>query len=204
MSRFAAPIALAVCLAAGLGGCETPTPYQPIVRGHTAAGGYSEVRLEPGRWRVSFSGNSLTSRETVDGYLLFRSAELTLQNGDDWFTLIDRDSRTTSHTFVEPDPFYRPWYGPGFGYWRPSWRFHRGGRSFGWGARDSFFDDPFFAGQYDARTLETYQASAEIVTHKGAKPADDPRAFDARGVTESLKGKIQYPAPQTPAPKPQA
>ena len=96
MSRFAAPIALAVCLAAGLGGCETPTPYQPIVRGHTAAGGYSEVRLEPGRWRVSFSGNSLTSRETVDGYLLFRSAELTLQNGDDWFTLIDRDSRTTS------------------------------------------------------------------------------------------------------------
>jgi hypothetical protein len=31
--------------------------------------------------------------------------------------------------------------------------------------------------------------------HKGAKPAGDPRAFDARAVIDSLKPRIQYPAP---------
>jgi hypothetical protein len=30
---------------------------------------------------------------------------------------------------------------------------------------------------------------------KGAKPADDPRAFDARAVVENLRPHIQHPAP---------
>jgi len=65
-----------VALAAGLTACATPTPYQPNIRGQAASGGYSEVRIEPDRFRVNFAGNSLTSRETVEGYLLFRAAEL--------------------------------------------------------------------------------------------------------------------------------
>jgi hypothetical protein len=31
---------------------------------------------------------------------------------------------------------------------------------------------------------------------RGAKPADDPRAFDARAVIDSLRPRIQYPAPR--------
>ena len=30
---------------------------------------------------------------------------------------------------------------------------------------------------------------------KGAKPASDPRSFDAHAVVENLKPHIQYPAP---------
>jgi hypothetical protein len=33
------------------------------------------------------------------------------------------------------------------------------------------------------------------MTHKGAKPANDPRAFDAHAVVENLRPRIQYPAP---------
>jgi hypothetical protein len=34
-----------------------------------------------------------------------------------------------------------------------------------------------------------------VITHHGAKPAGDPRAFDARAVVDSLRPRIQYPAP---------
>ena len=191
MSKRSAVFALAVALAAGLAACATPTPYQPNLPGQAASGGYSEMRLEPNRFRVNFAGNSLTSRETVEGYLLFRAAELTLQNGYDWFTIVDRNTEADRRTYVEPDPFYRPWYGPGYMWWRPSWRYY--GRGYGWRSWDPFWGDPFWASRVDVRTVERFEASAEVVMGKGAKPADDMRAFDARAVVENLRPRIQYP-----------
>ena len=47
----------------------------------------------------------------------------------------------------------------------------------------------------DVRTVDRFEASAEIVMGKGAKPVGDPRAFDAHAVIDSLRPKIQYPAP---------
>jgi hypothetical protein len=192
MAKTSLAFAAALVLATGLSGCITATPYQPAARGNATSGGYSESRIEPNRWRVNFSGNSMTSRETVEGYLLFRAAELTLQNGDDWFSIVDRQTDAKSRTYVDPDPLYHPWYGGGFGYWRPSWRFR--GRGFGWRTWDPYFGDPFWADRYDVQTIQNFEASAEIITHRGAKPADDPRAFDAHAVVENLKPKIQYPA----------
>jgi hypothetical protein len=178
--------------AAGLSACVSPTPYQPVVKGGSTAGGYSETRIEPNRWRVTFTGNAMTSRETVEGYLLFRAAELTLQNGDDWFSINDRQTDANARTYVEPDPLYHPWYGGGFGYWRPSWRYRARGAA--WNTWDPWFGDPFFGDRVNVQTIQNFEASAEILTHKGAKPADDPRAFDAHAVVENLKPKIQYPA----------
>jgi hypothetical protein len=193
MTKTTAALVTALALAAGLSACETATPYQPYVRGQATSGGYSETRIEPDRWRVNFSGNSMTKRETVEGYLLFRAAELTLQNGYDWFSIVDRHTDRNARTYVEPDPLYNPWYGPGFGYWRPSWRFR--GRGFGWRTWDPWYGDPFWADRIDVRTVQSFEASAEITTHKGAKPAGDPRAFDARAVVDNLRPRIQYPAP---------
>lgn len=180
-----------VALAATLAGCATPTPYQPNIPGQAASGGFSEVRIEPDRFRVNFTGNSLTSRETVEGYLLFRAAELTTQNGYDWFSIVDRRTDRDARTYVEPDPLYRPWYGPSYGYWRPSWRY--AGRGFGWRTWDPFYGDPFWADRVDVRTVQRFEASAEIVMHKGQKPAGDMRAFDARAVQDNLRSRIQYP-----------
>jgi hypothetical protein len=193
MSKRSAAIAAALALAAGLAACATPTPYQPNIPGQAASGGYSEVQIEPDRWRVSFRGNSLTSRETVEGYLLFRAAELTLQQGYDWFEIVDRHTERDARTYVEPDPLYSPWYGPSYMYWRPSWRYF--GRPYGWRSWDPFWGDPFWGDRLDVRTVERFEATAEIVMHRGAKPPGDPRAFDARAVVENLRPRIQYPAP---------
>ena len=194
MAKRSAAFAAVVALAAVLAGCATPTPYQPNIPGQKTSGGYSEVRIEPNRWRVTFAGNSLTARETVEGYLLFRAAELTVQQGYDWFSIVDRSTQRSGYTYLEPDPLYRPWYGSGYGFWRPSWRYY--GHGFGWRTWDPFFGDPFWADRIDVRTVEKFEATAEIVTGRGAKPADDPRAFDARQVIANLQPRIQYPAPK--------
>jgi hypothetical protein len=194
MLKRSAAIAVTAALAAGLVACATPTPYQPNIPGQATSGGFSELRLEPNRFRVNFQGNTLTSRETVEGYLLFRAAELTVQQGYDWFSIVDRETDRKTRTYVEPDPFYRPWYGPGYIGWRPYWRYY--GRGFGWRTWDPFWGDPFWHDRVEVRTVDKFEATAEIVMGKGAKPADDVRAFDARAVIDNLRPRIQYPAPR--------
>jgi hypothetical protein len=182
-----------LALAATLSACETATPYQPNNPGNATSGGFTEMRLEPDRFRVTFAGNSLTSRETVEGYLLFRAAELTVAQGFDTFTIVDRHTDRDRASYVEPDPLYLPWYGPGFGYWRPHWRYY--GRGYGWRGWDPFWGDPFWADRVDVRTVERFDASAEILMAHGPKAAGDPKAFDARAVMDNLGPRIQRPAP---------
>ena len=73
--KLTAPIA-GLVLAAALAGCATTTAYQP--RTANSAQGYADTRLEDNRFRVTFSGNTATSRETVETYLLYRAAALAL------------------------------------------------------------------------------------------------------------------------------
>ena len=47
--------------------------------------GFSERQIEANRFVVSFAGNTVTSRDTVERYLLFHAAEVTLRDGYDYF-----------------------------------------------------------------------------------------------------------------------
>lgn len=194
MKRVMMTAAVAGLLA--LGACETATPYQPLgTRGTHASGGYSDQQIEPNRWSVTFSGNSLTSRQTVERYLLYRAADLTLQNGYDWFTTVDRNTERKTDYVGYSDPFYDSWGG---GLWGPRWGFYGrgyGGWRYGYGGA---FGGPYgfgggFGNDLDVRQISQYQANAEIVMGKGAKPAGDRRAFDARAVVDHLRGQIQVP-----------
>lgn len=191
MTLKATAIAGLLLAATALTACATATPYQPNVPGQTVSGGFSETRLESNRFQVTFAGNSLTSRDTVERYLLYRAAELTTDQGYDWFTLVERSTDKKTRTYVDPSPYG---YGPGYGYggWRPYWRYY--GPAFGgWRRWDPWYGDPFWADNMDVRTVEKFEASAEIVLRKGPKPADDPRAFDAREVMANLGPTIVRP-----------
>lgn len=184
---------LAVLALATAGACTTATPYQPY-RPEAAGGvhgGYSDQELAQDRFLVRFHGNELTSRDRVEGYMLYRAAELTLQRGYDWFLIVDRHTEHDTRTYVEPDPFYRPYYGPGYAYWRPSWSYYSPG--FGWREWDPWHGDPFWADRFDMRTIESFEAEAEIVLRKGAMPASEQRAFDARKVVADLGPTIERP-----------
>ncbi|MFN3512507.1 MAG: CC0125/CC1285 family lipoprotein [Phenylobacterium sp.] len=184
-------LAASLALAGLLSACATATPYQPNIPGQAVSGGYSDQQIETNRFRVTFSGNSLTSRETVEAYLLYRAAELTVQQGYDWFSVVEREVERDRRTYVERDPFYRPWYGPSYAYWRPSWRYY--GPAYGWRTWDPYWGDPFWADRVDVRTVDRYEASAEILMRRGTKPADDPRAFDARAVIDNIGPRVVRP-----------
>lgn len=183
-------LGLGVSVALALSACETSTPYQPIGSGQVS-GGYSDVRLANDRYRVTFSGNTFTSRDTVEGYLLYRAAELTLEKGFDWFTIENRHLAHDVETHVEPDPHYQPWYGSAYAYWTPSWRYRR--PNAGWVEWSPYWGDPFWAAATDVHTVQRFQATAEISLHHGAKPPDDPAAFEARRVIQNLEPKIERP-----------
>jgi hypothetical protein len=183
MRRLFFPLALALAL--GLSACETATPYQPLAQGSKVSGGFSDQKLEANRFRVTFAGNTLTGRQTVEDYLLYRAAELTIAQGYDWFTAVDRHTSTDKHTYVEP-------IGP-YGGWRPYWRWYGGYGSRHWRGWDPWWGDPFWADSVDVQQVEKFEASAEILLGKGPKPEGDPKAFDARAVMTNLGPKIVRP-----------
>jgi hypothetical protein len=90
MKRLAA-LVLSVAL---LSGCATaPTLY--AAKAAQGGAGYSEFRLEPGRYRVTFQGGAGASLEQVCDYALLRAAELAVRDGYDWFRVSDRRTSST-------------------------------------------------------------------------------------------------------------
>jgi hypothetical protein len=188
----------ALALLAGVAACATATPYQPAIRGSAVSGGFSDVRVADNRFRVTFAGNTLTSRETVERYLLYRAAEVTTNSGYDWFEIADKQVERDQRTYVDPTfgPYgYGYGFGPygygGLGYWRPAWRFYGGGYGGAWGGWGPY-GDPFWGGM-DVRTVKRFEATADVMLHKGPAPTDNPRAFDARQVMSNLGPSVQRP-----------
>jgi len=181
MQRIFKPAGMAAGVAALmlLSACATPTPYQPIDLTQNMVRGYSDSRIETGRYRLKFSGNTVTPRETVENYMLFRASELTLEQGYDWFTLVSPNTQeTTTVSRSYRDPFGPSYFG-GF-----YWRYYRGG----WGGWGSY--------QENATTFHRYEATAEVVMGRGPKPAGDIYSYDAREVAQNLAPQIIRPQPR--------
>jgi len=95
--RFLTLTASALVLTA----CATATPYQPA-SAPGAFDGFSQTMIESDRARVTFGGNSITDRETVENYLLYRAAEVAVERGFDYFTLVERDTEEKTRVRVSP------------------------------------------------------------------------------------------------------
>ncbi|WEK42740.1 MAG: hypothetical protein P0Y64_15400 [Candidatus Sphingomonas colombiensis] len=85
-------------------GCATETTYRPATGKGFYRTGYSDRQIESNRWLVTFAGNTVTDRDTVERYLLYRAAELTLQNGYDYFVMVDRTTDRQAQTYSTPGP----------------------------------------------------------------------------------------------------
>lgn len=154
----------------GLGACGTPTPYQPLTDGQ----GYAEQPIESDRYRVLFAGNSLTPRQTVDNYLLYRAAEITLAKGFDHFIVVEKDTErsTVYHATGTALGGYR-------GYGR-------------------HYDDFTGLGVFGSATSvphSSYAAFANIVMRKGPKNPKEANAYDAREVLSRLEPRIMREPP---------
>jgi len=174
----AAALALVV-----VGACQTPTPYREAMGPYDD--GYTTQQIESNRFRISFKGNSITPRQTVDTYMLFRAAEVTLQSGGDYFVVVNKDvDKNTAYENYGDDLAWG--WGGGWG-WRRGWV---GGGAFGGG-----FDY--------TRPINTYDAIADIMTYRGPKPPGNPNAYDAREVEKAIGPTLVQPGtPGAPPPAP--
>ncbi len=146
-----------IALAALLAGCETQEPFQPR-EGHSS--GYTDLRLGPNRYRVTYTGNSATRREIIENYLLLRAAQVTVQSGYRWFVFDTRDTqaRTSYHTDFVGWPGFRD--------------------RFGWYEHDFDYADTYPSTRFDAY--------AEIVMLTPEQVHGEARALDANDIVARL------------------
>jgi hypothetical protein len=182
MKRLVLTAAAIAALGCGLAACESETPFQRAGPGVNSFG-YSDFRIDATRWRVSFAGNSLTSRETVEKYLLYRAAQLTIEQGFDWFEPTERNTERTTNFVGTTDPYWSTWGSR----WSPYWGF---GGPWGWRGRGYWGPGPGWPGDIDIRQVNRYEATAEIELGRGTPPA---RSMDAHQVIENLGPSVIKP-----------
>lgn len=161
--------AVAIAAALSLGACASLAPYGPQ-RG-PGGQGFSEQRIESDRYRVTYSG--VGAPGPVADMALLRAAELTLDQGYDWFEVTQRyiDGRPDSAGGVSRSV--------SVGYGGGSSRY--GGRSYsssGVGVGVGLN----FSGPSPTATM------LEIRLGRGARP-DDREAYEAREVRYALSGR---------------
>ncbi|HEY1223678.1 MAG TPA: hypothetical protein VGE54_00505 [Brevundimonas sp.] len=150
--------------ALSLAACASLAPYGPATGPNGQ--GYTEQRIEANRYRVTYQG--VGDARPVSDLAFRRAAELTLEQGYDWFEVTQRfvDGRPDSAGGVRPSVSVG--YGSGsYGGYRAS------GGGIGVGLN--------FSGPSPTAT------ALEIVMGRGQKP-DRTSAYDARSVRQSLGG----------------
>lgn len=162
--------ALIAAAALTLAGCATLAPYGPQTA--QTSQGYSEYRLESTRWRVTYNG--VGAPGPVTDMALLRAADLTLEQGYDWFEVTQRivDGRPDSAGG------FRPSLGVGYGSGRYDGRYGRYSSSgVGVGVGLNF--------QGPSATSTTL----EVIMGRGDNPGRT-EVYDARGVQQTLRARF--------------
>lgn len=160
MNRFSS--AAVALTALSMTACASLSPYGP--QSSPGGQGYSEQRIESNRYQITYRG--VGDPRPVADYALLRAADLTIENGNDWFEVTQRwiDGRPDSAGGV-----------------RPSVSIGAGSSNYG-GFRSSGVGVGVglnFSGPQPTSTV------LEIIMGDGRKP-DRPTAYDARDVRNSL------------------
>lgn len=96
--------ALALTLAA----CAAAPPYRAAA--NADASGYSEQAIGADRYRVRYTGAAGMDKAAVQDYALLRAAELTAENGHDWFEVVNRDNEADVEVRRDIDTDFGPDY----------------------------------------------------------------------------------------------
>ncbi|MBI3676882.1 MAG: hypothetical protein HY243_09745 [Proteobacteria bacterium] len=170
LSQIGVLLAAALVLSA----CAGPAVYQAKEPGGRI--GYTDERLAPNRYRVTYSGSSSTRRETVEDFLLLRAAQVTLDSGFSYFVFDTRDTEAKTTYYST------------FGGW-PGWR------GYGWYWHNWPFGPPF--DEEESRPITRYEAYAEIIMLSDAQAKSEPRALSAHELVDRLGPRA---APTSPSP----
>jgi hypothetical protein len=160
---------VAVIAALSLGACASLAPYGP--QQGPGGQGFAEQRIESDRYRVSYSG--VGAPGPVADMALLRAAELTLEQGYDWFEVTQRyiDGRPDSAGGMRPSV--------SVGYGSSSGRYGRYGGYSSSGVGVGVGVGLNFSGPSPTST------QLEVRLGRGERP-DRGEAYDAREVRAAL------------------
>jgi len=128
------------------------------------ASGYAETKIESDRWRITFRGGSDADERRVDDLTLLRAAQVSLDQGYDWFRVVQR--------YGEALPPRGPTLSVGGG--TSSYGYH-GGSSFGVGVGGI----PLGGGPILSQTIE-------VIMGKG-QPPREADVYDAHEIARSIR-----------------
>ncbi|RRN61824.1 hypothetical protein [Caulobacter sp. 602-1] len=161
--KIAKPLIAAALSGLLLAACATaPTVYRAQL-GAPNDVGYSEYRLEAGRYRVTFQGGPGAKEAQVADYALLRAAELALRDGYDWFRIADGSTNISGYD-----------RGP---------RVSVGGGSASFGRRSSV--GVGLGTSFNLGPGPAVSRSIEVVFGRGPTPRDRD-AYDARDVVKNV------------------
>lgn len=154
------------------GACASSPEYVPA-RDVDDYGHYS-TRLDDDRYRVVYNGRPSMNPNTAKDYALLRAAELTLQEGNDWFQVVDRETSSIER--------YAP--STGFRYERAYYVERDCGLL---SCRQSVRPTTMTSVGFDSRdTRSRHSHALEIVMGKGKMPTESGSYYDADSVARSL------------------
>lgn len=154
-----------------LGGCASQPDYREASKGGF---GYSESKLSDTQYRIHFKARGSDKAKAMD-YAMLRAAEVTLENGYDWFVVNDRE------TLVDKESVQSS---PQVGFSQRYTQVRECGLATCRTSRhpSTQFQTGIFVGGSDKSEIESILS---IETGKGTRP-DSGSSFDARDVKENL------------------
>ncbi|MDP2279389.1 MAG: hypothetical protein Q8K51_14325 [Nitrospirota bacterium] len=84
--------------------CATPTPYGKYGR----LGGYVDNRIDANTFSISVNNNAFTTQQTTSMHAFYRAAELTVENGFDYFVIVSGANNSTSAAAALQGNSYAP------------------------------------------------------------------------------------------------
>jgi len=152
-----------------LAGCATP--YQRV----GFSGGYSETRLDEHVARVNFRGNGYTGAERAADFCMLRCAELALEHGCRYFTVLQGGDAVSYSTYTTPTTSYTT------------------------GSVSVYGNTAYGSATTNTYGGQTYLISKPSTTIMIAcskdKPDDQPAVLDARFIVSSIRAKYRLPIP---------
>jgi hypothetical protein len=140
-------------------------------------------------YHLVVAGHKFSTRDDIEKYLAYRAAELTMEQKSSWFTFVE--ARTKGDTVAEPkrDPAGLR-YSFRMEYWRPVWRYKTKDAP-AWKSWSPFAGAAFISA--DPKSITDFEASADIVLHKGQMDDANPLAFEAGAVSDLLINQVSPP-----------
>lgn len=177
MRLFQTRASLIAACALTMTACASTPDYREAAS--SGGEGYSTQQIEGNRYRVSYTGDSNDSAEQVRDRALLRAAELTLEQGGDWFEV-------TNSTTSEDSDIRTRFEQRGFE------TEHRIVRECGLlGCTSRVTPVTTYGGTERVEEISTaYDHTMEIIIHSGAKPVDNPNAYEATQTAANLRATL--------------